>query len=287
MDWLLLTLLSAFSLASADAATKKRLQGYSARELVMVRFGFSGLLLAPLLLFEPLPRVPAAFWGWVAALIPLEILAMLLYMRAIRDSPLALTLPYLALTPVLTTLTGYLLLGEQVSVRGLLGILLVVIGAYLLNVEHARGHDWLAPFLAILRERGSRLMVAVAVLYSLTSVLGKGAIQYVPGHTFGAFYFVLLGLATVVLFTWHRPGLLPALWRRPGSHLLIGALMGVMVIAHFMAIAHVEVAYMIAVKRSSLLFGILYGALLFGEQRLAQHMMAGALILAGVMLIAL
>jgi hypothetical protein len=36
---------------------------------------------------------------------------------------------------------------------------------------------------------------------------------------------------------------------------------------HLLAIERVEAAYMIAVKRTSLLFGILYGALLFGERR--------------------
>ena len=47
------------------------------------------------------------------------------------------------------------------------------------------------------------------------------------------------------------------------------------------------VAYMIAVKRSSLLFGIVYGALVFGEARLRQHLFAGSLMVAGVALVVL
>ncbi len=43
---------------------------------------------------------------------------------------------------------------------------------------------------------------------------------------------------------------------------------------------------MIAVKRTSVLFGILYGALLFGEKQLPQHLAAGAIIVLGVALIA-
>jgi drug/metabolite transporter (DMT)-like permease len=54
-----------------------------------------------------------------------------------------------------------------------------------------------------------------------------------------------------------------------------------------MAIARMEVAYMIAVKRTSLLFGILYGALLFGEKRLGLHLLAESFMVAGVALIAL
>jgi multidrug transporter EmrE-like cation transporter len=122
------------------------------------------------------PPVPAAFWGWVGALVPLEALAMLLYMRAIRDSPLYLTLPYLAFTPVVTTVMGLLLLGEQPSPKGLSGILLVVAGAYLLNSEHAESVKrpaWRAPLQAAWRDTGSRLMLAVAAIYDLTSVMGK------------------------------------------------------------------------------------------------------------------
>lgn len=290
MDWLPLTLLSALSLATADALTKRHLADYGARELAMVRFGFSGLLVAPLLLVEPLPPVPPVFWAWIGGLVPLEVLAMLLYMRAIRDAPLAHTLPYLAFTPVFVTVTGWAVLGEAVSVRGFAGILLVVAGAWALNLQHAVSGGpggWLEPFRAIGRERGARLMLAVAAIYSLTSVMGKGAMAYVTPAVFGPFYFALLGLITVAVFGVRRPALLRVLGRRPGWHMLIGLMMGIMVITHFLAIARVEAAYMIAVKRTSLLFGILYGALWFRERHLARNLVAGAFMLAGVILIAL
>ena len=62
--------------------------------------------------------------------------------------------------------------------------------------------------------------------------------------------------------------------------------MGLMVLTHFLAIQHVEVAYMIAVKRTSLLFGMLYGAWLFREGGLGKNLVAGVIMLAGVYLIA-
>ncbi len=290
MDWLALTLLCAFSLASADAATKWYLSDYPARELVLIRFTLSGALLAPLLLFEPWPVLPPRFWLWVLALIPLELVAMALYMRAIRDGAFSHTLPYLAFTPVFATLTGLWLLDETVSLQGFAGIVLVSLGAYLLNVHHAlKGGRWalLRPLEAIAGSPGARLMLVVAALYSLTSVMGKGALQYAPPSFFGPFYFGVLGLSALLVFGLSAPRNLPALWRRPGPNLLVGATMAVMVVTHFLAIQRVEVAYMIAVKRTSVLFGILYGAALFKEERLAQHLAAGALMVAGVFLIVL
>lgn len=288
MDWLTLSLLCAFSLASADAVTKRWLQGFDTREITLVRFVWPAVLLSPLLMAEPLPALPMAFWSWMGILLPVEILAMLLYMRAIRDYPLALTLPYLAFTPVLVVLTGWLLLGERISGRGLAGIVLVVAGAWLLNLQRPDFSQWRtlgAPLGAILRNPGSRMMLGVAALYSLTSVGGKGAMQYMPPQQFGAFYFALVSAATLLIFGVRRPALVRALWRRPAPSLVVGAFMAAMVFTHFLAIQKVEVAYMIATKRTSLLFGMIYGALWFHERDLPARLLAGALMVAGVFLI--
>ena len=287
MSWLPLTLLSAFCIATADALTRKYLQGYSARELVLIRFGMPGLLLLPLLAMQPVPELATEFWYWTAALIPLEVTAMLLYSQAIRDTSLSLTLPYLAFTPVFNTLTAYVLLREQVSLIGFSGILLVVCGAWLLNLQHALGErfDVFAPFRAIVSERGSRLMLIAAALYSVTSVLGKGALAYTTPVFFGTLYYVVIGFCVIVVFSIGARTPVHVLWRKPAPHLAIGLFMAVMVVTHFFAIQHVEVAYMIAVKRTSLLFGILYSVLLFHERARIEHFLAGGLMLAGVYLI--
>lgn len=129
----------------------------------------------------------------------------------------------------------------------------------------------LAPLSAIIHHRGSRLMLSVAVIYSVTSVFGKGALQYAPGASFGPFYFALLGLISAGLFASSNRGNLSVLWRKPLPPYCDRLRDGASVVTHFLALERIEVAYMIAVKRTSLLFGILYGALLFHEQRLTRH----------------
>jgi drug/metabolite transporter (DMT)-like permease len=298
MDWLILSLICAFALASADAATKAWLQGLTAWELALVRFTLTGLLLLPLLFdLHALGTLPWRFWGWLALLVPLEITAMLLYMAAIRDHPLSLTVPYLAFTPAFILVVGWLLLGERIPAAGASGVLLVVIGAWLLNAGHARGLDWRswgAPLAAIFWEQGSRMMLAVALIFAFTAVMGKAAMAYLPPAQFGAFYFLLIGLVLplVLLPMAGREGsalrgLLRHLRRRPWAILTVAGLNALMIMTHFMALQRVEVAYMIAVKRTSLLFGILYGALLFNEPGLRSRLPAGALMLAGVLVILL
>lgn len=294
MNWFVLTLLCAFSLASADAATKAWLRDYSATELTLVRFTLSGLLLLPLLIGLPdLRTLPAAFWGWMGLSVPLEIAAMLLYMAAIRDHPLSLTLPYLAFTPAFVVLVAWLLLGERIGAAGSGGIILVVAGAWLLNSSAAQRSDWrswLRPLTAIRSAPGARMMLAVAVLYAGTAVTGKAALAYLPAQQFGAFYFFVIGALLLLALPLTPGGARPPLrrlWRRPLAVLLVATLNAVMVLTHFLAIQRVEVAYMIAVKRTSLVFGILYGVLWFGERGLSTRLPAGLLMLAGVALILL
>lgn len=128
-------------------------------------------------------------------------------------------------------------------------------------------------------------MVVVAAIYALTSSLGKGAMTYMAPEHFGAFYFAVLGLAVLLLFALPQPRSLIRIARRPLPVLAVGVLMAIMAFAHFLALQQVQVAYMIAVKRTSLLFGILYGSLLFREPGLSRRLPAGGLMVAGVLLI--
>lgn len=289
MGWFPLALICALSLALADTATKKWFTDRSSAELTLIRFGLPVIPLLPLLLFLGLPHPPPVFWAWIAAAMPLEIIAMLLYVRAIRDSPLSGTLPFMAFTPVFTALTGWLLLGETIPLTGLFGIVFVVAGAWGLNLAHAGRHPrtWLAPFRAIGRERGSRDMLMVAALYGLTSVLGKGAIGLLPGQalTFGALYFSLLGGLTWLVFALRQPAAAARALRSGHRAWLVALLMTVMILTHFLALAQAATAYMIAVKRLSVLFGIVLGAWVFREPGIRRHLLASTMMLAGVLLI--
>lgn len=290
MSWLPLTLLCAFAVASADAASKRFLSSHPPAGIGLVRLLVPAVLLSPLLFTQNWGPLPLPFWGWLALAIPLELLGMTLYMRAITISPLALTLPYLALTPVLAAALGWLLLGERMSATGLAGIALVAAGAWTLNAHRARRDgrlELLGPLRATLAEPGSRLMLVVAGLYGFTSVIGKALLAYLPATLLGPCYYAALGGAALVGLLLWSPAAVGAMWRTPGPCLLVGACCTVEVLTHFAALAQVETAYMLAVKRTSLLIGIGYGALLFGEKRLAQHLGAGGLMVAGVALILL
>lgn len=65
----------------------------------------------------------------------LKVIAGFLYQRALHLSPLSVTVPYLAFTPVLLVVTSFIMMHEEPSYQGLLGVLVVTIGGYLLALD--------------------------------------------------------------------------------------------------------------------------------------------------------
>jgi len=285
MSWFLLALVSAISLASADAFTKKLFPVSTGMELVAIRFFVPAVALFPVVFFLPYSQLDLTFWLLMVLLVPLELLAMYLYLISIRDAPLPNTLPYLAFTPVFNIATAWLVLGETVTSAGLLGILLITGGAYMINLklEHLRNiRSLVKPFLAIRQNKASLMMLGVAAIYSVTSVFSKQALSYIEPKLFGAFYYFCIGVAALLWVGFSRPRSFKVLKKQKLHYLFIGSLMVIMVISHFLAIADIEVAYMIAVKRTSLLFGLLYGYYLFHDEQIRKNLFAGLLMLAGV-----
>lgn len=287
MSWFYLAMICALSLALADVYTKKYFCDYSGVDILLVRLGIPGILLLPFTVYFGISDLPIEFWYYAIVLVPLEIAAMWLYVLAIRDAPLYLTLPYLSFTPVFNIAVGYIILNETVDMKGGAGILLVVIGSYLLNLDqfNQSGSGLFAPLTAIYKLKNSRLMLIAAAIYSLTSVLSKRAMQYSEPAVFGAHYYTLVGMAFLSIMLFTQPEKLQLIRKRTKANLVVGSYMAIMIATHFLAIAQIEAAYMIAVKRTSVIFGMLLGAWMFKEIATYQHFTAAILMVTGVFFI--
>lgn len=285
MTWFLLSLTAALGLATADALTKRFFSDLAPYRMGVVRILSTAPWMVLALLFLPRAVPDQTFWLAIAAALPLEVFAFFLYMRALKLSPLSLSLPFLAFTPVFMILTGRLILGEALTTSGVLGILLIVLGAYVLNLSKMKS-GLLGPIRAVLREPGSWIMLLVSFIYSITAPIGKVAILHSNPWFFAAVYNLVLSAVIVSLWPVAAGGAgVRGTFSKPGPMLLIGLMAAMENFAHMMAIAQVEAAYMIAVKRLSLLFGVLYGAWWFGEENIRERLAGAAIMIAGVFLI--
>ena len=279
MIWVLFALTTALALSTADALSKRALGKTDDLVIVWVREGYALPFLALALFFVPIPALDPVFWITVCGLVPLEVISLVLYIKAIRLSPLSLTVPFLAMSPVFIIFIAFAFLGEVPDKGGVIGVILITAGAYTLNASASK-EGILGPIRAILKEPGSILMLIVAVIYSVTSTLGKVAVQHSSPVFFGFFYPLTLTIVLTIFLG--AKGKLGGVFERPAVFLPIGLCTATMVITHFIAISMTQVAYMIAVKRLSLVFSVVYGWAMFKEEKIKERLLGSAIMLAGV-----
>jgi drug/metabolite transporter (DMT)-like permease len=288
--WLILALLTALATASQDAWTKKFFSHKSLWEMATYPLLYCLPLLLVAILFVEVPPLDATFtWCYLASL-PLNGVAIMLYMRAIRTSPLSLTLPFLAFTPVFMILTGYLVLGEQPGPLGVAGILVICLGGYILNIEPNGGRgrrSFWAPIRAVAREPGSWTMLIVAFIYSFAAVVGKKAILHSSPLFFTLYFFALFNLLMVLLLRGMGKIRIRSMLASPGKGLIVGGLMFLHAYCHAWAISMTQAAYMVAVKRMSIVFGVLYGRVIFREANMVFRLGGAGLMVLGTVLITL
>jgi len=279
--WVVLALIAAFTLATSDALTKKILVSHNEYTVAWLRLVFSLPLLFVIFLFIPVPKLDKEFYTAFFLSLPLEILSIVLYIKALRLSPLSLTLPFLALTPVFLIFVSYAILGEKVSSLGAVGIFFIAAGSYTLHISKIK-EGLLEPLRAITKEKGSVLMIGVALIYSLTSSLGKMAIKHSSPLFFGITYLTALALlfTPIVLYKGKKVRGKAAL-----SVLLPGVFYSLMIVSHMIAISLAKVAYVISVKRMSLIIGVFYGYLFFKEENIRERLFGSLLMFVGFMLV--
>lgn len=274
MLWIALSLGTAFFSATEAALTRSGFQHLSAASAAIAPSLFSLPLFALTMLFLPSAEILPGFWPTLAVLVPVNALAFYLQSWAFKSSPLSLTVPFMAFTPAFVLLTGFVYLGERPSLWGGAGVLVTVLGSYLLYAN-AEGGIW-APLRAMTRERGSMLMLLAALIWSIASVMGKRLIllsnPLYAGCMFSLVHNAFLVGVLLVLGQCSLRELRGSL--RHGTAL--GACLYLHILCHFLAVSMTAVAYMLSIKRLNGLIALGYETVLF-KQPLPAHRLYGTI----------
>jgi len=286
--WILLALIAALTGGTSDALTKKALQLHDEYTVAWIRQLVVVLLLSPCLFFIPVPPLNEDFYKAFFFALPFEVIAYIFYMKAIKISTLSLTVPFLSLTPVCLIIIPYIMFGELVSFWGGIGILMIALGSYTLNLKEL-SKGFLEPIKAIGMEKGSVFMIIVAILYGLTNTFGKQAINHSSALFFGVTYnlafFIVL---SPVIFKIGRIHLRGRICKESLKiSVLPGLFSAITVIFYTIAMSLANVAYTVAVCRLSLLIGVIYGHFLFKETGFQERLVGTSLMLAGFLIIVL
>lgn len=243
-------------------------------------------LLLPFLFIIEIPTLSTKFWQTLIIVSIINLITWIIFMKALKASDISLLLPLSTFTPMFIFITSPLLISESPPILGILGIITIVIGAYILNIKQKqkRISD---PFKTMFKEKGPRLMLLAAFLWSITATMDKvGVTESSP-----IFWAISVNLLISILMT-------PIILIKSKSYLSqikehskflfpIGFFHGISIIFQMAAISLTFVAYVIAIKRTSVIISALFGYFIFKEENIKERMIGSIIMVIGVLLITL
>lgn len=283
MFWLFPSLLTALLESGKDVLSKKKLLKFDEYIVAWSLNVFSLLILAPLLFFVKIPLLTNSFWFALFVSSIINIISTILYMKAIKYTDLSLTVPLLTFTPLFLLFTSPILITEFPNIFGALGVCLIIIGSYLLNLNQYKKGIF-QPIKSLMESRGSKYMLIISFLWSISSIFDKIAVI----NSSPVFYiaitniFVALGLTPFVFKKFYSnknliselPSLIP-----------IGMLNGIKLVVQMWALTLTLVVYVIAIKRLSGLFGVILGYYVFREKGIKERFIGALVMTIGAILI--
>jgi drug/metabolite transporter (DMT)-like permease len=286
MTWFMFAFLTALSVAVHDTCVKKWFSHLSAYEMFVFPLLYSLPLCAISLLFISVPCLDRIFYITFLISLPFNAIPFFMYITAIKISPLSLTVPYLAFTPVFMIGTGYLMLNEVPDIWGIAGIGAVCVGSYVLNID-LKNRSFSGPLRAVFKETGSWMMLIVSFVFSISAVLGKVAILHSSVLFFQMSFFAVLNLMIIVVFLLFGKIRLKTFVAYPVKGMVAGVLFYCHIIFHGYGIAMTKAAYMMSIKRLSIVFGVIFGGLVFHEENFLMRFLGAMLMFAGAVVILL
>lgn len=250
-------------------------------------FAFAFPLLAAYMLFQGIPEIGSDFWPALAANCLLNLVSAYLFVSALRMGDLGLTFPLLALTPLFLIPVEWVLLGELPGPGAFIGIVLIVVGVYLLNFVDPRA-GLLEPFRAVARDAGARRILLVALLWALSGVIDRVAVLQSSSGFYGAALSGSMAVLFLPFFAFRKGGIRSALMPAGlGAWVVHGLLFGTMFILQMEALRLTLAAHVISFKRSGALLGVLIGAVAFKEIGLRPRLVGTAIIVMGASVLVL
>jgi phosphonate utilization associated putative membrane protein len=203
--------------------------------------------------------------------------------KAYETGDLSLVYPVARSSPVLVSIAAYILLDEEITGYGFLGILVIFLGVYILHLKELSTKDLLAP-IRYLTSGSSRYALLAALgttVYSISDKIGVTTVEPLL-YSFWLGFFITGMLSATTIY---RRGLKPLRAELDGSVTritLAGVLMkgGYLMILYAMSLA--QVSYILSLRQISVVFGSFLGVVLLNEKYGRVRLIGSVIIFFGV-----
>lgn len=262
----LICIVSAFFWAAFDLTRKLTLEKISSINLLLI-FTITQLIIFLIWLFFEdfsINLIPYLLPG--ITLIIIGLFSALLFLKAIKQSDLSLTIPLLSLSPMFSSLFSFFFLNEQLSNIQYLGIFLIILGTLILYSKKLTIYEIFKSFKIILKNSSAKLMVLVSIIWSLTPVLDKICLKNSSVNIHG--FIQSLGMITLLIFLFKKDTVQTENTKKNWRIILLTVFIGsTATILQFYAILTNYVPIMESIKRSiGQLSSVFLGKIFFNEE---------------------
>lgn len=282
--WIFLSLFAAAGDAARDSATKRFA---SKVPLILISWSYS-LFMVPFCLPGMLKNcpeiIPENFWPLLWCIASMHVISGIVTVTTIKSGDLSLTIPLSAFTPVFLLFTSPFLTGDSIGAIGIVGALMVFSGSYLLNISHTR-YGILGPLKAIASQPGARGMLFLSFLWSITGSIDRIAVRLVPIEFWGGAQMLAISALFLPIVLLSRQAHLIFVPKNFVRLALIGAVNAFSFFPYLAALHRAPAHFVVCVKRTSILFSIILGGMIFKEKNLAERLAGALLMLTGVIVI--
>jgi len=288
--WVFYSLFFAVWGALQTFLTKNLTKKISPLVLLYIFFLFNIPITFILLLFlGGVPEVTSNFYLYIGIAGFLDAIAFVCSYLAISRSSISLIAPISSFSPVFTTIFAIFALNEIPTTIKFSGILLVVIGAYLLNIVDIK-QGILAPFKTLFSHKGVLLYLLAYFIWSITPIFQKKAIFETSPQI--PLFAAITGMVFCFIF------LTPFIFKKAiksikevKSNLKWFIINGVgsafSQAAAYAAFALIFVGYATSIFRLSTLFIIILGGVFLKEERIKERLLGASVMVAGAIILAL
>lgn len=283
--------LSAAALTSFNPILYKRMLKDADTIIVVWGVMLLALPLLGLFAFALTPRLPEVDWLFAFSVLGsagLNAAAHLASTRALKLADVSFVTPLLIFSPVFTVLISALFLGEIPSVRGMIGVGLVLVGAYWLNYHS--GTNWLTPFKSVSLSPAVILVLLAGLLWAITPLFEKTAILHTNPESPRFAAFVVDALLVITL----TPAVIARgrtsigkLFLHRREFFLAGLIAGIAPVLGYTAFSLGFVGYVTTLFKLSALMTVFWSYLFLKERGIRQRLPAAFVMVIGAILITL
>ena len=288
MEWYVYALISAFFIALSNIAGKKALFKVHAMEyrttLKVLEIPLL-LLLIPFLNFN----IDPGDYIFIFLIAFIAVVAGIFWAKAIKHSEISTVSPLQNLSPIFLVILSFIILKETVTLQQGIGIAILIIGTYVLEVDH-KISNLKEPILKIIKTRTIHFVLISLFLYSLSAVGDKYMITSVDKVTYLFWVWMFMTIISLVISSIFYKGLKDVVYciKKSGWIIFLAGLFSfISALAYFKALTMVMVSLLIPLKRLSTLFATLIGGELFHDHGLKLKAVACVILIVGALLVVL